>query len=140
MRIAASLLPTTAKPDASGESLLWAWPDFRKWVLGALNRKASELAGVQKGGRNHALNRAVFVMGGKAWCGLSEHEVYQAMVWACTINKLIADDGIDAFNATFRSGWDAGILKPLPGPRDRLDDGSVKIQLKSELNQKEEVG
>jgi hypothetical protein len=63
------------------------------------------------------------------------------MVWACTINKLIADDGIDAFNATFRSGWDAGLLKPLPGPRERLDDGGAKmIQLESKLKQKEEVG
>jgi Bifunctional DNA primase/polymerase, N-terminal len=113
---------------------------LRKWALGALNRKASELAGVQRGGRNHALNRAVFVIAGKAWCGLDEREVYDMMVWACTHNRLIADDGIGPFNATFKSGWDAGILKPLPGPRERLDEGGVKIQLESKLKQKEEVG
>jgi hypothetical protein len=107
---------------------------LRKWALGALNRKASELAGVQKGGRNHALNRAVFVIAGKAWCGLDEREVYDMMAWACTVNKLIADDGIDAFNATFKSGWNSGILKPLPGPRERIDDGGVKIQLTSCLS------
>jgi hypothetical protein len=36
------------------------------------------------------------------------------MAGACTVNKLIADDGIDAFNATFKSGWNSGIFKPLP--------------------------
>jgi hypothetical protein len=120
--------PVPAFTDADADRL-------RKWALGALNRKASELAGVQEGGRNHALNRAVFVIAGKAWCGLSEREVYDMMVWACTVNKLIADDGIDAFNATFKSGWDAGILKPLPGPRERHPDSDIISNLKSKLTE-----
>jgi putative DNA primase/helicase len=111
-------------PDCAPSSPVPAFTDadadrLRKWALGALNRKASELAGVQRGGRNHALNRAAFVIAGKSWCGLDEREVYDVMVWACTINRLIADDGIDAFNATFKSGWNSGILKPL---QDRGSD------------------
>jgi hypothetical protein len=103
---------------------------LRKWALGALRNKASALAMVREGSRNNALNSAVFPLAGIAWCGLSEDEVYQAMVWACTINKLIADDGIDAFNATFKSGWNSGILKPLSGPRERYPDSDIVIDLK----------
>jgi hypothetical protein len=92
----------------------------RKWALGALDKISVTLTGAAKGSRNCALNDAVYTLAGKAWCGLSEREVYDAMLWACRINKMIQDDGsIDPFNATFRSGWDSGILKPLPGPKER---------------------
>jgi hypothetical protein len=123
---AAGLVKPTTDADADR---------LRKWALGALNRKASELAGVQRGGRNHALNRAVFVIAGKSWCGLDEREVYDVMVWACTINRLIADDGIDAFNATFKSGWNSGILKPLPGPRERYPDNDIISNLKTKASE-----
>jgi hypothetical protein len=90
---------------------------------------------VREGNRNNALNNAVFPLAGIAWCGLSEHEVYQAMAGACTVNKLIADDGIDAFNATFKSGWNSGILKPLPGPRERYPDNDIISNLKTKASE-----
>jgi Bifunctional DNA primase/polymerase, N-terminal len=106
---------------------------LRKWALGALRNKASALAMVREGNRNNALNSGVFALAGIAWCGITEREVYDAMLWACTVNKLIADDGIDAFNATFRSAWNAGILKPLPGPRERYPDSDIIIDLKPKM-------
>jgi Bifunctional DNA primase/polymerase, N-terminal len=101
------------------------------WAQKALRNISASLTGAPKGSRNSALNLAVCTCAGKAWCGLSEREVYDAMLWACTINKYIADDGIDAFNATFRSGWNFGIAHPLPGPPERYpDDPGIIIDLK----------
>jgi hypothetical protein len=106
----------------------------RKWVEVALRREASALASVREGGRNNALNSAVFTLAGKAWCGLSEREVRDLMLWACGINKLIRDKGLPAFEATFASAWAAGIARPLPGPRDRdADNGGVTINLRPKL-------
>jgi hypothetical protein len=53
------------------------------------------------------------------------------MVWACTHNRYIHDDGIDAFNATFRSGWKDGLLKPLRGPRARYPDSEIIIDIEA---------
>jgi hypothetical protein len=65
------------------------------------------------------------------------------MVWACTINRLITDDGLDAFNATFRSGWNAGIRKPLPGPLDvdtsGIDIAAITENLRLRMEGKERV-
>jgi hypothetical protein len=121
--------PSTTAPvfnDADADRL-------RKWALGALRNKARALAMVRAGNRNNALNSAVFALAGIAWCGLTEDEVYQLMHWACMANRLIADDGIDAFNATFCSGWDSGILKPLSGPKERYPDSDIVIDLKSKM-------
>jgi hypothetical protein len=103
----------------------------RKWGEGALRRIASALAVARKGNRNNDLNSAVYTLAGKAGCGrLNEAEVHSAMLWACGINKLIVDDGLPAFEATFRSAWNAGIARPLPGPRDRDANDGVVIDLK----------
>jgi hypothetical protein len=105
----------------------------RKWGEGALRRIASALAMVREGNRNNELNSAVFTLAGKAVVGrLAESEVHDMTLWACGINKLIQDDGLPAFEATFRSAWNAGIRKPLPGPRDR-DNDTVKINLKPKV-------
>jgi hypothetical protein len=106
----------------------------RKWGLGALNNKARELAQTVKGGRNHQINRAAFVLGGKSLSGrLNESEVRAALWDACKVNGYLDDpeDGPDAFHRSFESGWRDGLAKPLPGPRERyVDDGKIIIDIK----------
>ncbi|MEE6260961.1 bifunctional DNA primase/polymerase [Plantactinospora sonchi] len=72
---------------------------------------ANELAGVTQGGRNDQLNRAAFKVGLIAAQGvLGENEARDALYQACLQNRLIEDDGPDSFEATFTSGWSAGLI------------------------------
>jgi Bifunctional DNA primase/polymerase, N-terminal len=94
----------------------------RAWAIGALRRISNRLARTREGARNAALNNAVATLAGLAWCGLSEIEIRDAMLWASEINGYIASDGLAAFEATWRSAWTFGISRPLQGPRDREPD------------------
>lgn len=78
-----------------------------------LERLARELANLGKGGRNDALNRATFTMGGFSAAGvISRAEVESAFRFACTANGMVRDDGPRAFEATFASGFDEGMKRP----------------------------
>jgi hypothetical protein len=101
--------------------------------LGSLDMWAARVAATGVGGRNNALNDAAFVLGGNAaWGHLSEAEVRAALWAACVANGYIdskdASDGPRQFEKTFRSGWNAGLRKPLAPPRDCAVDTSM-IQL-----------
>jgi hypothetical protein len=99
--------------------------------------RAGDLAIVREGGRNVDLNSATITIAGRAWwSGITKSECWDLMVWACGINKLIADDGWPAFTATFESAWNAGLRKTIAAPRDRLDDTcGIKINLKSRMKE-----
>ncbi len=96
----------------------------RAWSLGALEREAARLAVTAVGGRNHALNRAAYVLGGHAPT-IAYGEAYDALYGACVANGYVtsraAGDGPKQFKRTFNSGWRDGTAKPLPGPRDAPD-------------------
>jgi hypothetical protein len=96
----------------------------RAWGLGALDGEAGKLAATGVGGRNNALNSVAFTLAGKSVSGcLSEGEVFNALWAACVCNGYLASrdpsDGPEAFKKTFRNAWNAGLRRPLPGPRER---------------------
>ncbi|GIG93353.1 bifunctional DNA primase/polymerase [Plantactinospora endophytica] len=71
---------------------------------------ADELAAVVRGGRNDQLNRAAFQVGLIGAQGvLDEAEARSALYRSCVQNRLIEDDGPESFEATFTSGWSAGL-------------------------------
>jgi hypothetical protein len=79
----------------------------------ALDAETAALTAVLPGGRNHALNRAAFVLfqlvaGGE----LDGGAVEQRLVAACQSNGLIKDDGVRSVMATIRSGARAGLQYP----------------------------
>lgn len=84
------------------------------YVTNALERTADDLASMaSESGRNNALNEAAISLGGLApWGLVDRNDVYDALSVACEDNGLIADDGREAFEATFASGWDAGQAQP----------------------------
>jgi hypothetical protein len=89
----------------------------RAWALSALDRIAGQLARLTSG-RNNALNSGAMTMAGYAWLGINENEVREALWQACLRNNYIAEHGVRAWDATFRSGWTDGLPRPLRGPRD----------------------
>jgi hypothetical protein len=109
--------PSSGEPGDEGD------PErSQAWAIGALRKITNRLARTREGARNAALNSAVATLAGISWCGLSEIEIRDAMLWACEINGYIASDGLAAFEATWRSAWTFGLSRPLPGPRDREPD------------------
>jgi hypothetical protein len=101
----------------------------RKWALAALDREARDLA-ITPCGRNAALNKAAYNTGGHAWLGITEGEAQDALGWASTANGWIAKKSMNAFRATFESGWNSGIKKPRSGPRD-APAMDIEINIKS---------
>lgn len=100
--------PRKPKPNGSGLD-----ERARKYCAVALSNRRHELARVAKGGRNAALNEAALSLGHLAHFGAwSEDEAKLALRGACRDNGLIGDDGIDSFDMTFSSGWEAGLLDP----------------------------
>jgi hypothetical protein len=101
----------------------------RAWGEAALEGEAAKLAATGVGGRNNALNAVAFTLAGKALSGcLSEGEVFNALWAACVANGYLTSrdpsDGPNAFRKTFKSAWNAGLRKPLPGPWERNTDPS----------------
>jgi hypothetical protein len=99
--------------------------DKRRRAYGeaALHGEADRLARVGVGGRNNALNRAAYILGGKSVsCLISMDETFDALYGACVQNGYVTSrapgDGPLQFKRTFLSGWRDGERKPLPGPRD----------------------
>ena len=90
-------------------------PNGRPGAYGsaALDRECAALADVGPGGRNHALNRAAFLLhqlvaGGE----LDHHDAVERLVDACHRNGLVHDDGLPSVIATIRSGSRAGLRHP----------------------------
>jgi putative DNA primase/helicase len=78
---------------------------LRKTLAG----KARDVAD-ERNERNNVLNRKAFELGGYSeW--FDRDTAYDALHGACVENGLIADDGDDTFEATFDSGWYAGVNK-----------------------------
>jgi Bifunctional DNA primase/polymerase, N-terminal len=79
----------------------------------------------RESGRNQALNnQAMRFAGWQSWCGITEGEVKESLLWACRYNGLIKEDGLPQCEATFRSGWNAGLLRPLRPPIERYPEAA----------------
>lgn len=91
---------------------------LRRWCLRALDAELRELAREGVGGRNEALNKAAYKLGGYVHSGfLDEHEIVKALLEAAESNGLLADDGRAAVMSTIRSGIESGLRKPREMPR-----------------------
>ena len=83
------------------------------YCLAALDDEARQLASLSEGARNAGLNAAALKLGHLAHYGVfTEDQAMAALQSACEANGLLADDGFPAFEATFHSGWSAGIGEP----------------------------
>jgi putative DNA primase/helicase len=84
------------------------------YVRAAVEREASDLAGMgPQSGRNNRLNKAAYSLAGLGAHGALDRDVvYDALHRACDVNGLNAEDGEMQFDATFNSGWDAGLEAP----------------------------
>jgi len=89
---------------------------LRQYALAVLGREATRLAAAPGGSRNHGLNQAAFKAGRYAGAGLLSLQLIKGMlVAACAAggNNLIPDDGVAAFQATLRSGLQAGMTRAI---------------------------
>jgi hypothetical protein len=105
----------TAKPISLDDSRY-------RYCRAALDTQRRELGEEKDGNRNAALNTAALKLGALHHYGAySQAEAEAALRSGCETNGYIASDGFKAFEATFRSGWDAGIAKPhdIPERPDR---------------------
>jgi putative DNA primase/helicase len=105
-----------AKDTANGHAP--AGETERRYARAALDGERQRLALQQQPGRNIALNNAALALGSLAHVGAyTEGEAHAALRAACELNGLIADDGMSAFEATFSSGWSAGLREPRDVPK-----------------------
>lgn len=100
---------------------------------GLLKSLADKLAATGDGSRNIALNNTALAMGHEVAVGrISRAEVYEALLDACRRNGWLAQEGQRAFDATFRSGFEAGLLEPAGPLKDRLGNGTAAQRFESD--------
>lgn len=113
-----------ARPRSTAKANATEGGRLKSWAISALDGKARDLAQVKEGGRNRALNDAVYSLG---WAirerHLSEREVCDAMRAACQENGYIRSHGRNAFERTFDSGLRAGMANCEP---PQLEDRPIK--------------
>src|SRR5262249_51444740 len=106
------------QPNASGHSA--GDPGTYRYSRVALDNQRQNVAVARKGSRNQELNNAALALGHLAHHGaFSEDDAMAALEAACRQNGLVADDGIGAFQSTFRSGWRKGLSEPKELPDRR---------------------
>lgn len=98
-------------------------PEQQAEARAALDRLASGLAEMGPGtGRNHALNRAAFVIGRYSPHCIDAETIQDVLLSAAKTNGLIADDGLRSVRGTIASGIRAGQKSPTaPDPHDWTD-------------------
>ena len=85
----------------------------KAYARSAVERESDLLARTIRGGRNDQLNRSAFNLGQLVGAGvLDENDIYQELRSACEANGYIRQDGINAFDKSFRSGMGDGIKEP----------------------------
>ena len=98
---------------------------FKRYAETTLERVANDLASMTQGSRNDALNSASMRLSGMAAHGWIDEPICRARLLddACQANGLAKEDGYTACEATFRSGWRAGLSRPAQIPEDsHIDD------------------
>jgi putative DNA primase/helicase len=104
-------------------------PRLTAYARKAVEGEARTLAALRQGesgGRNTQLNKAAFKLGTLGAHGLLGRDTaYDALRAACERNGLNAEDGVDQFDLTFTSGWEAGLQKPRKLPASLLAQHSA---------------
>jgi len=101
-------------------------PRVAQFLRSLVRKQVEELAAIRVTGMNSGLNKVMYTLGGHA-ARLDRETVYDAVIGACCENGLLAEDGTGGHNsrsdvdATFESGWSAGLRKPLDLPEDLRD-------------------
>jgi hypothetical protein len=99
-------------------------PRLTVYTRKAVEGEAKELAKLgrsEQGGRNTRLNKAAFKLGSLGAHGLLGRDTaYDALRAACDANGLNEEDGVEQFDLTFTSGWEAGLQKPRKLPASLL--------------------
>jgi hypothetical protein len=107
-----------AKTDSSEESKPnngTAGIREKAWAEAALEGATAELTATKSGGRNEALNKIAFRLGGMVARGwLNRTDVEKALLDAMHANGGVEDDGLAAAEATLKSGLDDGEQNPHP--------------------------
>lgn len=100
-------------PKTNGHGSHQPDDSIRKYCWTALANEKQRLATTLKGGRNAALNNAALALGHLAhYHAFNVDEARIALRNACQDNGLIGDDGQQAFETTFASGWAKGESEP----------------------------
>jgi hypothetical protein len=82
---------------------------LNRYTETSVANECARLARVQEGSRNHELNISAFRIGRYIGAGLlTEEQARSALLQACTENGYVRDDGINAFERTFKSGKNKG--------------------------------
>lgn len=108
--------PTNGHATATGDEREY------RYCRRALDGARQELGGVLQGGRNQALNDTALSLASLAHYGaFTQAEAFTALRAACEANGLMKEDGFKSFEATFNSGWKAGLGKAreVPPPDQR---------------------
>lgn len=104
---------TGAVPSRSADAGLTTWAADQLQIQETALTNTTE-------GRNGALNTAAYLLAGIAVHGLLDKaQVFERLMFACTLNGLLDDDGANQCTATFESGWEAGWIYPSRLPMDR---------------------
>jgi hypothetical protein len=91
-----------------------------EWAMGRLQLYADQLAATQEGGRNALLNDAALWAGGAGVQGAVTREHSETVLWSAAEKAGLKKR---EFGGTFKSGWEAGVKKPiLLLPLDRNHD------------------
>jgi hypothetical protein len=95
-----------------------------RYCWAALDNERQIVAQTAPGGRNQALNNAALKLGSLVHHGaFTEDEIHATLHAASQLNGLIADDGPGAFEATFKSGFTAGVAQPRDVKQSPLPNG-----------------
>ncbi len=88
--------------------------DLQKIKREILDYYHSEISTAENGTRNDILNKWTYIIAGLSEkYQLTENEVWELALSACTSNGLINDDGRRSVEATFHSAWKKGVTRPL---------------------------
>jgi hypothetical protein len=101
-----------------------------RYCRAALEGARREVAVAERGSRNQSLNDSALSLGRLAHhAAFTEEEVRTALHAACKKNRLITEDGLSSFTATFLSGWTRGIAEPkkIPDRGKRVAPGEAAV-------------
>jgi len=102
-------------PEGAGASLPIPTDGDRAYADAALKGICADLAVVGAGGRNNALAKAAYTMGGYVGNGsIDGQAAAQNLYAAAQDNGLVQDDGKDAAIKTIQKGIGDGMAQPLP--------------------------
>lgn len=101
------------RPDGATQYVQLGSGRMQRYCASAMNGERAKLAEAAAGTRNDQLNKSAFALGTIGSHGaLDREEVYADLRQSCLDNGWIPEWGNEGFEATFDSGWNAGLQHP----------------------------